>query len=182
MANRSTIERLDPSIVEEVTRQIKAGRTIDEITSVLRSMDQDVSRSAVGRFVKSARKSMEKYAQAQEVAKVWVDRLEAEPNGDVARLLPQMLQAVAFNTLDTMSEGAAAVKPGDIMFMAKALRDLAGSGKTHMDIELKLREVREESARKALDEAAKAVGDAARAQGMDEAQVTFWRQQVLGVR
>ena len=75
MANRSTIERLDPDIVAEVTRLIKGGRTIDEITTHLRGLDQDVSRSAVGRYVKNARKAMEDYAKAQEVAKVWVDRL-----------------------------------------------------------------------------------------------------------
>lgn len=182
MGNRSTIERLDQSIVDECSRLIKAGRTIDEITQALRGLDADVSRSAVGRYVKSAKKAMESYTKAQEVAKVWVDRLEAEPSGDVARLLPQMLQAVAFNTIEGMAEGEGTVKPGDIMFMAKALRDIVGTGKTNIDVELKLREVREETRRKALDDAAAAVGDTARAQGMDEAQVTFWRQQVLGVR
>lgn len=152
MGNRSSIERLDQDIVQEVTRLIKSGRTIDEITTHLRGMDQDVSRSAVGRYVKNARKAMEDYAKAQEVAKVWVERIDAEPNGDVARLLPQMLQAVAFKTIEGMSEGEGAVSPGDLMFMAKALQSLAGSSKTHVDIELKMRQVREETRRQLLAE------------------------------
>ena len=181
MGNRSTIERLDPTIVEAISRLIKGGRTIDEITEHLRGLDQDVSRSAVGRYVKNARKAMEDYSKAKEVAKVWLDRMEAEPNGDVARLLPQMLQAVAFKTIEDMSDSDEGVSAGDIMFMGKALQSIAGASKTHMDIELKMRQVREEARRLALEEAEKNITAAARAQGMDEAEVDRWRRRVLGV-
>lgn len=182
MGNRSTIERLDPDIVAEVTRLIKGGRTIDEITTHLRGMDQDVSRSAVGRYVKNARKAMEDLGKAQEVAKVWVDRLEKEPNGDVARLLPEMLQVVAFNTIEGMSEADAknAPGPGDIMFMAKALQSLASSRKVHMDVELKLRQVREETRRQLLAEQDKQLDALNQAGGITADTKTKIRQ-ALGI-
>jgi hypothetical protein len=180
VGNRSSIERLDPDIVAEVSRLIKGGRTIDEITTHLRGMDQDVSRSAVGRYVKSARKAMEDYQKAQEVAKVWVDRLEAEPNGDVARLLPQMLQAVAFKTIEGMTEGEEVVSPGDIMFMGKALQSIAGSSKTLMDIELKMRQVREDERRRLHAEQSEKL-DAMNTAGGITAETKAAIRQALGI-
>ncbi|MBN9477399.1 MAG: hypothetical protein ABS43_03715 [Bordetella sp. SCN 67-23] len=178
MARRSSIERLDPAIRDACNELIRSGHTIDEIVQTLRDLGANVSRSAVGRFTKSARASMEKFREAQEVAKVWIDKLESEPNGDVARLLPEMLRAVAFQTLSTMGESESPVESQELMFLAKALKDVSGASKLNMDIELKLRQERE----KAKVESADAVEKAARAQGMDEDQVMFWRQQVLGLK
>ena len=178
MARKSTVAVLDESIVSVVNQLIREGCTIDEILRALQPLGADVSRSAMGRYVKSARESMEKYRQAQEVAKVWLDKLEHEPNGDVARLLPEMLRATAFQTLTTMGEMEEGVGAQELMFLAKALKDLSGASKLNVDIELKMREVR----RKALDDAAKKIGETALAQGMDEQQAEFWSKQVLGMK
>lgn len=177
MGRKSTVAVLPEEIVAEVNRLIREGCTIDEILRALQPLGASVSRSALGRYVKSARESMEKYRQGQEVAKVWLDKLESEPNGDVARLLPEMLRAVAFQTLSTMGESNEPVGSQELMFLAKALKDLSGANKLNVDIELKMREVR----KKAIAEAAEAVGDTARAQGMSEEQVEFWRKRVLGI-
>lgn len=178
MPRKSTVAVLDESIVSVVNQLIREGCTIDEILRALQPLGADVSRSAMGRYVKSARESMEKYRQGQEVAKVWLDKLEHEPNGDVARLLPEMLRAVAFQTLTTMGESDEGIGSQELMFLAKALKDLSGASKLNIDIELKMREVR----RRTLDEAAKKVGETALAQGMDEQQAEFWAKQVLGMK
>ena len=89
-----------------------------------------------------------------------------------------MLRAVRFQTLSTMGESESPVESQELMFLAKALKDVSGASKLNMDIELKLRQERE----KAKVESADAVEKAARAQGMDEDQVMFWRQQVLGLK
>ena len=105
MARRSKVEQLPQPITDAVNGLIREGRTIDDILTHLRTMGvEDISRSAVGRHVKSARETFEKYRQAQEIAKVWVNKLEAEPNGDVSRLLPEMLRVVAFQTIGQMGE------------------------------------------------------------------------------
>jgi hypothetical protein len=141
-----------------------------------------VSRSAVGRYVQKQSMAMLRYQEAQQVAKVWVDRIEAEPDGDVARLLPQMLSAVAFTTIDAMSDAEDGAGSMDVALMARAIKDMSSAKINHANLELKMREVREQERRKALEDAAKVVGEAARAQGMDEEQVDFWRRKVLGVK
>jgi len=152
MGRRSTVSRFPEPIVTQVNQLIRDGHTIDEIVATLQGMGADVSRSAMGRYVKSARESMEKYRQAQEVAKVWVDKLETEPSGDVARLLPEMLRAVAFQTLSNMGDETDPVGSQEIMFLAKALKDLSGASATNVAIELKMREIRAKAQRDLLEE------------------------------
>ena len=143
MARRSKVEQLPQPITDAVNGLIREGRTIDDILAHLRTMGvEDISRSAVGRHVKSARETFEKYRQAQEIAKVWVNKLEAEPNGDVSRLLPEMLRVVAFQTIGQMGETEEGANPMEVMLLAKALQHMSAAGKDHMAMELKMRDER----------------------------------------
>jgi hypothetical protein len=81
-----------------------------------------------------------------------------------------------------MSDAENGAEAMDVMLMAKAIKDLSGAKMSQAQLELKMREVREQARLKALEDAAKVVGEAARAQGMDEEQVDFWRRKVLGVK
>ena len=177
MGRRSTVAVLPQEVVEEINRLIRDGCTIDEILRALSPLGvEDVSRSAMGRYVKSARESMEKYRQAQTVAKLWIDKLEAEPQGDVARLLPEMLRVVAFQTVSTMGEAEAPTSAMEVMLMAKALKDIAGTTKTNIDVELKLRTMRAE-----VKAAAKEVESTMRQAGLSDELVTSIRSRILGV-
>ena len=180
MGRRSTVAAMPRELVEACNGLIRDGHTIEEILAALQGMGAQVSRSAVGRYVKSARESMEKYRQAQEVAKVWVDKLEAEPSGDVGRLLPEMLRVVAFQTLTNMGESDASVGAMDVMLLAKALKDIAGTQKTNIDTELLMRKVRAETQAKA-DAAAADVEAITRNAGMSEELVSSIRARILGV-
>ncbi len=176
MGRRSTVSRFPEPIVTQVNQLIRDGHTIDEIVATLQGMGADVSRSAMGRYVKSARESMEKYRQAQEVAKVWVDKLETEPSGDVARLLPEMLRAVAFQTLSTMGEATDPVGSQDLMFLAKALKDVSSASRINVDTELLLRKVRDQ-AKAAAAEVTKTIKQA----GLSDETVQQIKARILGI-
>lgn len=180
MGRKSTVEKLPKALVDACNELIRNGKTIDDILTALKDLGADVSRSAVGRYVKSARESMSKYREAQEVAKVWLDKLESEPNGDVGRLLPEMLRVLAFQSLTSMGESDKPAKAMDVMLLAKAIKDLAGTSKTHIDVELQLRKLREQVQAKA-DAAAKEVENMTRQAGMSDELVTAIRQRILGV-
>lgn len=136
----------------EVNRLIRLGRTIDDILAALEPLGAEVSRSAMGRYVKSARQSMEQYTKAKDYARIWLDKFGSEPDSDVSRLLPQMLEAVAHRTLDDMTESEEIKSPEEVRVMARALKDLNGAKKGNVDIELKMREVREAERKRVLDE------------------------------
>lgn len=183
---QSSIQRLDEPIQAEVNRLVRSGWTIDEIRAELVQLGAQVSRSAVGRYVKSARHSMETYRQGQEVAKVWLDKLDADPQGDVARLLPEMLRALAFSTLTQMGEdrgdGAPAkpVKPMDVMLLAKAIKDLSGTSKDAFAIERARVDARNAARRELLAEQSAKLDAVARAHGVtDETRAAIRRE--LGI-
>lgn len=157
MARRSTISQLDASIQAEVARLVREGWTIDGILAELAKLGASVSRSAMGRHVQRARKSMETYAQGQEVAKVWLDKLSSEPNGDVARLLPEMLRALAFSTIERLSDEPDDVKPMDVMLLGKALKDLSGTTKDAFAIDKARAEARAAARRELLAEQSAAI-------------------------
>jgi hypothetical protein len=176
MGRSSSIKRLDPDIVDECNRLIRAGRTNDEIVEALRGLGAQVSRSAVGRYKQNALQAMEKYKEAQEIAKVWVDRLEAEPSGDVARLLPEMLRTIAFQTLSQMSDQETGVDSQSIMFLARALKDVGSASKTNVDIELVLRNLRAKAAA-----AAESISKQVKSAGLSDEVADQIRAKILGI-
>ncbi|WIX31238.1 DUF3486 family protein [Salinicola sp. JS01] len=175
MARRSSVTKLDPRIRESVDRAIREGRaTIDDIVDQLDGiMGEDApSRSAVGRYVKGAREQMQRYREAQEMAKVWVGKLEDDPNSDIGRLLSEMLRTVAFQQLATAGDEDAEVSTKDVAFLAGALKDLASADKVSMERELK---IRSEVAKAAAARAEKA----ARRQGISNEGVASLRAAIM---
>lgn len=143
MGRKSTVAMQDDAILQEVHALIRKGRTIDEITEALQALGADVSRSATARYVKTERESMRQMVKAQSLARVWVEQFGKEPDGDVGRLLPQMLEAIAHRTLDDMAESEA-TSPKEVHVMARALKDLSGTKRENINMELLLRKAREE--------------------------------------
>jgi len=167
MARPSSIRRLPKELHELCMRLIRDGATIWEITDKLNELDADVSKSAVGRYVKSAREQMARYREAQEVAGQWVAQLGENPTGDVGSLLAEMLKTVAFQTLGSMGDaqsGESEAKPPkamDIMLLAKAIRDLEATSKASI-------ERREKIERVAIERAAKKAGEVGERRGLSQ--------------
>ena len=144
MGRKSTVRQLDDRIRQAVDRLIREDKaTIDQIVDRLEDMlGQDApSRSAVGRYVKGTREQMKRYREAQELATVWVGKLEEEPGGDVGRLLSEMLRTVAFQQLAGAGDGGAEVSTKEVALLAGALRDLNTADKMSLDRELKIRQL-----------------------------------------
>lgn len=168
---KNTVVTLDPRIRESVDSAIREGRaTIDEIVAIIHAMGGEASRSAVGRYKQQAESQMQKYREAQEIAKVWIGKLATDPEGDVGRLLSEMLRTAAFQTMGDMEAAA----PMDLMLLAKALKDLAGADKLTAERILK---VRQEATKEA---AAVAVKEAKGAGLSDEAAEAIRRKILTG--
>jgi len=171
VANKSSIAQLDDRIRQAVDQAIRDGRaTIDDIVNLIAELGGEVSRSAVGRYRKRAEDQMQKYREAQEVAKVWIGKLQADPEGDIGRLLSEMLRTVAFQSIGDME----AANPMDLMLLAKALKDLAGADKLTAERILKVRQ-------EAAKEAAEKVAAVAKTKGLSKETVDELKREILGV-
>lgn len=147
--------------------------SIDDIVRLVNDLGGDASRSAVGRYVKSAREKLEQYREAQEIAKVWVGKLEENPEGDVGRLLSEMLRTVAFQTIGAMGETKTA-RADQVMFLAKAIRELAAADKTSMERELRIR-------KEVLAEVGAKVADVGSRHGLTAAAQKDLKRELLGI-
>ncbi len=136
MVRRSSVARLDPRIREAVDAAIREGRaTVDDLVALIAGFGAQVSRSAVGRYRKNFEDSLARYREAQEVAGRWVAQFQADPDGDVARLLAEMLKTLAFTSMADRSSADAR----DIHFLARAIKDLAAVDQVKARVEAELR-------------------------------------------
>lgn len=178
MAKRSTIA-LDPRIKAAADEKIRAGATIDEILAAIQAIGGDVSRSAVGRYAKRARASMETFAEAQEVRKIWVQEFGKDPEGDLGELLTQLLSSVAYSQLQMMGNetpdlsGKEGVGPKHVALLAEAVKNITSAQKINAE---RIAKIKLDSATKAADVAVKI----AKSGGMQADMIAQLRAAVIG--
>ena len=186
MARRSSIEQLPAEIRDVCLRLIRDGRTIHEITAALNELDAEVSKSAVGRYVKNTRALMQRHLAAQDIAGRLVSQLGENPQGDVGALLAEMLKTIAFqlmadmgsdddSELDADTAAELRAKPMDIMLLAKGLDHLERAGAVGFKRRLEIE-------RLALARQAKAAESVAAQQGLTAAQWAAIRSEFLGIK
>jgi hypothetical protein len=174
----STIAKLDPVIKAEVDKAIREGRaTIEDIVALIQKMGAQASKSAVGRYAVNAKKQMETYRQAQEVSKVWIQQIGDAPEGDVGRLVVELVRMLAFKSVSAMGEEDTSVSPEDLMFLSKAMKDLAGADKTAVD-----REINRQALQRQIKAAADNVEKVAKSNGLTADAVQAIRAQILGIK
>lgn len=138
--SRSRISRMPAAIRGEIERLIVEGKTIDEITAHLRTLDSPASRSAVGRYVRDEGPTLRRLRAARMLTDSWWEQIKADPEGRVGRLVAASLQAAAATSLDAIHEGDAPPDPRDLHYLARALRDVGASEDAAVRRERALRE------------------------------------------
>ncbi|MDZ7920746.1 phage protein Gp27 family protein [Rhodoferax sp.] len=170
----SSITMLDPAVKEAVDTAVREGRlTIDQIVALIASQGGDASRSAVGRYVKTANERLEEYRQAQQMAAVWMDKIGKEPDGDVGRMLLEMLRMLAFKSLGELDSAS----PEDLMFLSNAIKGFAQTDKLVVDKTINLRKLMAIEAAKVATEVVKTVKKA----GLSDDTVEAIRSKILGI-
>jgi predicted DNA-binding transcriptional regulator YafY len=175
----SSIDRAGKEVKELIGQlRIEHGWTIDEILKKLRELGQgEISRSALGRHVKSLEEIGAQLRHSREVAKALVQQIGDAPEDRVADLNIELMHTMILRLVTaTNDEGDGqpiTFGPEETMFMARSLQALAGARKTNTDLVLK---VRQETAK----EAAKKAVDACKTKGLSADTVDFIRQAVLG--
>lgn len=186
---QSSIDLLPPDILEQLQEllrdprvlQIEATRRINAILAEQDAADalpddapRRLSNSSVNRYDIRMRAIGERIRQSREISKMWIGKLGAEPQGEVGKLLNEMVRNLAFDITTEMLDGDAPIEPKMLKDLAIAIERLERAASENVRRE-------EEIRKKALEEAAERAGEAARAQGMDADQARFWREKVLGV-
>jgi hypothetical protein len=185
----STIDKLPQEIRELIGRLRESGSSIDQILGKLQELDAEVSRSALGRHVKTLAEVGERMRGARAMAEALTARFGDQPDDRVSRLNFQLMHGIVFETLvaapssdqiELDAEGKPVegqpltLDPKQVKFLSGALKDLASAQKLDADRILRI----EADARL---RAASAGGKEAKAMGLSEEQVRKIEHAILGV-
>ncbi|SDB03827.1 Protein of unknown function [Desulfonatronum thiosulfatophilum] len=177
---QSSIDRLPEDIREQLQELLRDPRVTQldataRINAILEEQGQEpLSKSAVNRYAVKMEAVGAKLRQSREVARMWIGRLGAEPQGEVGKLLNEMVRTLAFEAVVEMSEGSEAVEPRMIRDLAVAIEKLEKAASENVKRE-------EEIRKKALEEAGDRVAKLAKKGGLSEETVREIRERIMGV-
>lgn len=176
----SSIDKLPTEVRELIGRLREGGRTIDEILAKLTELDVEVSRSALGRHVRSLAEVGEQMRRSREIATALVARFGDQPDNKLAQLNVELMHGLVMRAITAEAEGEdgevapVTFGPEDTMFLARSLQSLASAQKIDEDRMLKMRaEVAKQAAA-----AAETVG---KAKGLTKETMDAIKHAVLGV-
>ena len=178
MAPRPAVDKLPPEIRDAAYELMRGGKTIDEITLHLKALGAEVSRSGVGRWKKSAEKSMASLKRAEALGTGWAKNLKEDPEGKVGRLLIELGKTAALDVmLDRVDDGedgeAKPMATKDLFLLSTAVKNFESASNMNVARELKIRA-------EVIAKAAAAVEKVAKAGGMTAATIKTLRDAVIG--
>lgn len=152
--SRSSLMKLDPRIREAVEAAIEDGRaSIDDLVSLIRSYGAEASRSAVGRYAKSHEEGIAGHRALQDRAERLLRQVREKPDGDVSRLLGEMVKVAAYNSISKIGEVEdEEVSALELSRMARMIRDLASVDRIKAEADAKARKELADKTRPALDQ------------------------------
>ncbi len=175
----SSIDKLDKEVRELIGQlRMDHGWTIDEIRTRLLDMGQTVSRSALGRHVRTLEDMAAELRESQMMATALARETGNADQSQMLDLNSQLLQANMFKLMLATKDGEG-IQLGakDAKDFADALRSIALTRKTDMDL---IEKAEKRAAEKATKEAAEKAVSAARTKGLSRDTVEAIRYAVLG--
>lgn len=185
MRQQSTIDNLPEDILEKLHEllrdrrctQLEATRKINEILAE-NGEDERLSKSAVNRYAVRMDKIGAKIRQSREVAQMWIGKLGAEPQGEVGKLLNEMVRNLAFDCTSEMLEGDAPVEPKMLKDLAIAIERLERAASENVRRE---DEIRKQERQRIKDQLEKEVKNMAKKGGLSDAIANDIRKKILGI-
>jgi hypothetical protein len=183
MAKRqqSSIDRLPEDIRDQLQELLRDPRVtqLDATASINAILEDEghaerVSKSAVNRYALKMEEVGAKLRQAREISKMWIGKLGAAPQGEVGKLLNEMVRTLAFDAVVTMAEGETPIQPKMIKDLAIGIERLEKAASENVKRE-------EEIRRRALEEAAAKVDKITKKGGLSADTITAIRAEILGI-
>ena len=180
MARASTITRLPADILEQLQELLRDPRITQlnataEINKILDEQGHEqVSKSAVNRYSMKMEEVGARLKQSREVAAMWIGKLGNAPQGQVGKLLNEIIRTLAFDTAMHLSEGEEPVAPKLLSQLAMAVRHLESAASMNEDVAIKAR-------KQAAIDAAELAGKSLASQGMSQQGIDKIKQDILGI-
>lgn len=180
MGRKSTIKRLEPEARKYLEKLLREDRhTLDELLAAMREQfpAAEVSRSAIHRHRVGFEEFMKGMREQQAMASVVVAELGENPDDKLGALLVQTITTLT-NQVAMQTAGGGDVDVETVRKLARAAKDVLAARRVDRQERLA---IRQDARNELLAEQEANLQEVAKAQGMDEAQVDFWRRKFLGI-
>ena len=195
MGRKSSIDRLDPEIKAYIQAMLASGSvTLDELIADLQARYPGAatagdlpSRSAVHRYGTKLERRLSAIRASTEAAKMIQahagDSKDARSEALVAMVQTELFEAIlALQEADEIGEDGEKPDPGErVTLLSKAAKNIATLTRSSINLKEFQAKVEEATRRKLLAEQEANLQEVAKAQGMDDTQVDFWRRKFLGI-
>ncbi len=183
MPRASSIKRLPDDARRFIERLLREDRlTIDQKLESFRREFPEVdapSRSALGRYAQQFAELAGRMRDIREVGTAIVGELGEDPNDRAGQLLVETVTTAATHiALNATDPEAKAMSIKEIGMLARAARNVIDARRMSLAERQEVSRLAREELQREQESNLRA---AAKAQGMDEDQVQFWRKQVLGI-
>lgn len=174
MSRTSKIRELPAELQAAIAELRDHGYTIDEITQWLVDKGAEVSRSSVGRHIKSQAQVAASIRHSRELAEAMVKQFGASDDSKVARLNLELLHGIVMRVaLAGEEDGELTLKPNEVLALSKAVDHLGKAEKDNAATVSALRKA-------ALEHAAEQAVGAVRKAGLSEETIRQIQRDVLG--
>jgi len=185
MPRTSTINQLPSDVLEALQSLLRDPRVSQleatlKINDILEQQGHDaVSKSAVNRYSMRMQKVGERLTQSREMAKMWIGKLGAEPQGETGKLLNEIIRTLAFETTMAIAEGDEPASPKLLSQLALAVQRLEASATDNLKRD---EEIRRQERAKALEQAAETAAEVSKTNGLSKQAVADIKNQILGIQ
>ncbi len=183
MGRKSTIHKLPTDVRAHIERRLREDQlTLDELLEDIRQhfpdTDETPSRSALGRYKQSFGEMVSRMREQDQMARLLVSELGENPDERAGALMVQAVTTLTTHAAFTAQQEA---DPDidTVRHLARAAKDVLQSRKASLD---ERREIERAARERLLKEQEENLQETARAQGLSEDQVQFWRERVLGIK
>ncbi len=190
MGRKSTVSRLPSEIKTYIEAMLATGgQTLDELIADLRERfpaqahaGELPSRSAIGRYGQKLERRLSAIRASTEAAKL----IQAQAGDDKdarSEALTALIQTELFEAILALQEAddPEANAEDRVAMLSSAAKNIATLTRSSVNLKQFQAKVEEATRRKLLAEQEANLQEVAKAQGMDEAQVDFWRRKFLGI-
>lgn len=179
MGRKSTIESLPQDILEKLQELLRDPRVdqleaTQQINAILERSQagMKVSKSAVNRYAIKMEKVGARLRESREIAKMWIGKFGAAPQGEVGKLLNEVIRNLAFETTMHLAEDEKPADPKLLSTLALAVQRLEASASENLKRDEQIR-------RQEREVAAEKAAQTAKQNGVSEETIAIIRRDVL---
>ncbi|MGQ0329788.1 DUF3486 family protein [Citrobacter portucalensis] len=185
MARRSTIDKLPEDVRRWLERALNesgfSGYT--ELETLLRDRGYVISKSAIHRYGQKIERRFGAIRAATEAARMLTegaaDDQDARSEAVIALIQTELFDSIV--QLQEAEEGEIDHKDR-VALLSKVAKNVATLSRASVNLKKYQADIRREAREELLREQAAALDKAAKAQGLGEDQIRFWREKVLGIQ